>query len=406
MLGRNDMLVTHIIGNCPKCGTEASFGNVFVKGQILTRGCLRCDYSENFYLPKLSKVVLYLDQFFLSHAFREKIPEFVECIRLICDLADDQLIVCPISSVYETETHQWRHAQKEELWEFIKRTSRGHEFKPAYEVKRHQIIQGFKRYLAQAQSELPVTRSDALPHDINEWEDYFWIDVGHYPSNVDLTRQLKEETISELVDIFPKWRQSTMSFKDHHVFELRSAGEEYIRIYLRMIRRIAAGDCSAIIDSPIDSQIVKAMLLFFDNKKDLKEQINTIRSFFHSLYFSQVPCEYISTGLITVLRDRVKRGSFKKPEKAKKRLRGLFFDVDFIAAYAPYCDAMFLDNTMLSFVRDKRLAIENRYGTKFHAKSNWNEFVDYLESIKARKTEELTRVIESVYPNTLGNVKT
>jgi len=406
LLGRNDMLVTNIIGNCPKCGTEASFGNVFVKGHILTRGCLRCDYSEHFYLPQTEKTVLYLDQFFLSHAFREKVPEFVECIRLISNLADDQLMVCPISSVHETETHQWRHAQKDELWEFIKRTSRGHEFKPAYEIKRRQIIQGFKMYLVQAQSEFPVTHSDALPHDINEWEDYFWIDVGHYPSNVELTRRLKEDSISELVDAFPKWLQSAKSFQDHRAFELRTAGDIYISLYRRMIQRIAVGDCSAIFDSPIDSKIVEAMLHCFENERDLKEQLETVRSYFQSPYFSQVPCEYISTGLITVLRDRVKRGSFKNPEKAKKQLRGFFFDVDFIAAYAPYCDAMFLDTTMLSFVRDKRLAIEKRYGTKFYAKSNWGEFMDFLKSINARKTEELTRAIELVYPNKLGNAKT
>lgn len=400
------MLVTKIIGKCPKCENKASFGNVFVKGQILTRGCLRCDYSEQFYLPKTEKTVLYLDQFFLSHAFRKKVPEFVECISLIYNLADDQLIVCPYSSVHETETHQWRHTQKNELWEFIKKTSRGHEFKPAYEIKHHQIIKGFKRYLVQAQSEFPITRSDALPHDINEWEDYFWVDVGHYPSNVDLTRRLKEDSISELVDTFPKWRQSDKSFQDHHAFELRTAGDVYVSLYRRMIQRIEEGDYSAIIDSPIDSMIVKALFRCVDSDQDLIGQVKTVLSYFRSHYFSQVPSEYISTGLITVLRDRVKKGSFKNTDKAKKRLRGFFYDVDFIATYTPYCDAMFLDNTMLSFVRDKRLSIEKKYGTKFYAKSNWPDFMDFLKSIKAHKTEELTRAIKLVYPNKLSNAKT
>jgi hypothetical protein len=348
-------------------------------------------------LPQLSKVILYLDQFFLSHAFRARLPEFVECAKLISNLANDQLIVCPISSVHETETHQWRNAQKDELWGFIKRTSRGHTFEPAYKIKHHQIIQGFKRYLKKAQTDFPVARSNALPHDINEWEDYFWIDVDPYLINVELTRRLKQEAIAGLVDSFPILRQSATSFKDHQAFELRSIGDAYIKLYVIMNQRIAKGDYLALLNSPIDSKIVERMLHYLGDGTDLKEQLNSIRSFFQSLYFSQVPYEYISSGLITVLRDRVKMGRYQNLPKAKERLKGFFFDVECIAAYAPYCDAMFVDNEMLSFVRDECLAIETKYGTKFYAKSNWDEFMTFLESIKGRKTEELSRAIELVY---------
>lgn len=358
---------------------------------------MQCEYSQQLYLPELSKSVIYLDQFFLSHAFRSKVTEFVDCIDLISELAHDQLIVCPWSSVHETETHQWKRA--DELWDFIKRTSRGQAFEPTYQIKHDQIMRGFTRFLVQDTTSFPICRDDALPDDINVWEDYFWVDTGSKPDNVDLTRKLKEEAVASLVSLFPKWRESETSFKDHQAYELRSGGNGYIQLYLQMMSRIVSGDFSATYNSPIDSQIVENMVRHLEDEKGMNP-LTIAQNYFASQYYADVPYEYISSGIITVLRDRVKTGQFTNPEKAIDRLRGLFFDMDFIAAYAPYCDAMFVDAAMLPVVTDERLAMQQKYGAKFFAKTNWDDFMIYLESFKNLKTAELVRAIDLVYPKT------
>ncbi|MBX2991889.1 MAG: hypothetical protein KF749_12075 [Bacteroidetes bacterium] len=361
---------------------------------------MRCEYSQQLYLPELSKLVIYLDQFFLSHAFRSKVAEFVDCVELISELAHNQLIVCPMSSVHETETHQWRDSRADELWKFIKRTSRGQAFEPTYRVKHDQIMRGFTRYLSQDTASFPISREDALD-DINVWDDYFWIDTGGKPDNVELTRKLKDEAVTGLVGLFPKWRKSEMSFEDHQAYELRSGGNGYIQLYLQKWNRLASGDLSAIYNSPIDSQIVENMVRHLEDEKGANPLL-IAQTFFASQYYARVPYEYISSGIITVLRDRVKTGQFSNPEKAIDRLQGLFFDMDFIAAYAPYCDAMFVDAAMLPLVTDERLELQSKYGVKFFAKTNWNAFLAYLESIKTRKTPELARAIDLVYPRTKG----
>ena len=171
---------------------DEAFGNVYVSRNTLLRGCLYCTYSERFPLPKLSKEVLYLDQCFLSHAFRAELPEFVDATKLIGELAHAQLLVCPYSSVHEVETHQWRHSQQQRLWEFIKRTSRGRKFYPAYKVRHTQISRGFERFLAATETSCPIEARDAMPRELNDWDDYFRFGVRRAFDNIELTRKLKQ----------------------------------------------------------------------------------------------------------------------------------------------------------------------------------------------------------------------
>jgi len=133
-------LVTYILGNCPGCG-ERNFRNIDVYSTYVLRGCSACKYKESVRLPPTRKKVLYLDQFFVSHVFREKDARFIEAAERIRKLAALQLQVVPYSTVHEDETHQWE--KYAELFNFIKATSRGHEFRPAYDVERIQLEKAF-----------------------------------------------------------------------------------------------------------------------------------------------------------------------------------------------------------------------------------------------------------------------
>ncbi len=110
------MLVTRIIGSCPGCGRERSFSNVNIGNNMLLRGCLHCKYSEDLPLPDLDKKVLYLDQYFFSHAFRGgNDPRFRRAVDQIADLAHRQLLVSPYSDVHITESGLWTSDQSDDL---------------------------------------------------------------------------------------------------------------------------------------------------------------------------------------------------------------------------------------------------------------------------------------------------
>ncbi len=319
------MIVTRVIGKCPGCGAEASFGNVFVSNNTLLRGCLNCKYSVNIPLPPLSKVVLYLDQSFLSHAFRAELAEFVKAARLIAGLTDAQLLVCPHSSTHETETYQWRHPQQQKLWEFIKQTSRGHKFSPEYEVRRIQISRGFRRFLTAEETKFAIETRDALASGINNWEDYFWIDVPRTPNNIEVTRKLKKEVVTQLVSIFPAWRKDTTTSEEDQHSESLAAGENYLQMYLKMVDRITKGEIMALFDSPVDSQIVENLMYWDRDSLDYNDRLSRVVKYFHSRYFFEVPYEWISSGLLALLKDQVKKGHYQNPDKAKDRLSGFSY---------------------------------------------------------------------------------
>src|SRR6266478_4343747 len=131
--------------------------------------------------------------------------------------------------------------------EFIKATSRGHEFKPAYRVEKTQTIRAFQSFLSGGPSAFDIEERDAVDEDIHEWEDYFRIDVGgRYVRDIELQRELKQQSVEDLVALFPSWRQSKNSFDqsknsfDEDVaFEMRNGAKAYIEAYTEYHARLA-----------------------------------------------------------------------------------------------------------------------------------------------------------------------
>jgi hypothetical protein len=241
-----------------------------------------------------------------------------------------------------------------------------------------------------------------LEGQVNNWDDYFFVDVDRERPDTEVIRREKDEATADLVDLIPEWRKSTSTLEEDWGLELSAAWRTYLRLYFERIERLARGDFSALTSSPIDSQIVSQiveMLLDWNREHmELQSQRSRILAFFDSSYFRDVPCESISAGLFSLFKDRIKRGRHQNLQRAKNDLKGLFFDVDSISIYAPYCDAMFIDRKMFALVCDRRLHLFDRFKTKFFSASNWNEFFEYLDSIEERKTEELEDDLKLVYP--------
>lgn len=362
------------------------------------RGCLSCRHWDRIPLPRLNKKILYLDQFFYSHAFRGENKSFVGAKERIRALAIDQLIVSPYSNLHEDETQLWTPEQREPLMKFIKQTSGGHKFWPEYHVKQVQIAEAFPRFLSQAAPEPIIDRTDAIPSDVNKWDDYFWIDVGSFKTDPDILRCGKDEAVRSLIDLFPEWAQGPSTFDDDVAAELRGGRDSYFRLYLQYVRRIGEGDHKALIDSPIDSKIVENLMRYANEYLTPDYRMQRIHAFFDSTYFANVPHERISSEFFALLRYKLRQGAYRDAEKAKRRFKGFFYDVRFIATYAPYCDAMVVDALMHSWATDPLIDLPRRYGTRFFSRTNWSDFLDYLDELDMSRTEELKTALQMVHP--------
>ena len=395
------MLVTRILGDCPGCGGKDRFGNVAVRGGHVLRGCKSCKFSTSIWLPETRKKILYLDQFFFSSAFRERDPRFTKAAQRIREVSALQLLAVPYSSIHEDETHQWRGydgRNKDDLMEFIKATSRGHEFEPAYDVEQTQIVRAFQAFLQGKPPAFELQQRDAIPSDIHEWDDYFRIDVGRYINDIELIRDLKRQGVELLVDAFQGWRQSKNTFEQDVTLELQESFKNYLHSYLKYAARISTGDYAALLDSPIMAMVVQTLLHCLPDDMPPEESLKKICEFFRSEHFSRIPYQWLSVRVFAVLKDMVKRGAYVDREASLQRLSGFFQDMKHVSIYAPYCDAFVMDQAMAALVADPRIGLEARYGVKVFSLNNWEEFLEWLNVLEAGMSQEHRAGLAAAYP--------
>ena len=319
------MLVSHVTGDCPKCGAARRFGNVHIIDNRVVQGCMTCNYSTALKLPTVKKKIFYLDQFFFNHAFRARDERFVKAARRIQEIAAQQLLIVPFSSIHEDETHQWRGYEdknREDLMKFIKVTSGGHKFKPHFDVEETQVITAFRSFLANQSDCFKIEERDGIRGDVHKWDNYYWIDIGGYHVNIENMRASKKYAIEGLVDLFPSWRQSSDSFEQSVALEMHNAAMGYIDSYYKYASRLAGGDFMAIVDSPIISSVMRSLLECFPEATTQEERLKQIAAFFQSSHFSEAPCQWLSTRIFAVLREIVNRGAYKNRKETIIRLSG------------------------------------------------------------------------------------
>lgn len=393
------MLITHYLDQpCPKCGVTGKYGNVTVHRDVLKRGCNHCREWTSFYLPEVHKKIIYLDQFFLSHAFRAKEQPFVDAAHRIADMAARQLIVCPYSSVHTKETHLWRDEQQHDLFQFIKQTARGQKFNEDFEIKRIQLNRAFAAFRSASNIIQPIEKSDALREEIDTWDDYFWIDMRPILGDIEALRQGKAAAVAALVDLFPHWAAMTTTFEEDMTIEANGYGQSLMNQYLQRFAALGAGDLTAYLDAPMDAMYVEYLLHFDKNTMPINEQLARAAAFLNSDYFRMIPHLRVSCGLFAMLRKRVKEGSYTNVNKARKTLKGMFYDSNCISIFGPYCDAIFIDRAMHQWCEAPQARVLDPYGTRIFSVADWNAFHMYLDRIEENYTDDIRRAVELVYP--------
>jgi hypothetical protein len=353
------------------------------------------------WLPEIRKKVLYLDQCFLSGAFRGGGTRFVQAAERVKRMANLQLLLVPYSSVHVDESHQWRgykNFSSEDLLEFIKATARGAEFKKDYHVERTQVTKAWSAYLKGLPPDYAFEDSDAMEGALNEWEDYYRIDVVGYFKDVESRRSAKTQAVDELVKAFDEWQVSTQSFEQDVAVEMRAAARNYLDTYMTMVNRLARGDFAATIDSPIAAQVIEHMLHWLPRDQPLSDNLSRCVEFFKSEHFNQVPTLWVEAHMFATLKAMVKRGAYANREDARRRLNGVFEDIKHIALYAPYCSAFFMDQPMAELVRQPTVDLEHRYGVRVFSLNNQDAFLAWLDHLEGGMSQEHKEGVAAAYP--------
>ncbi len=401
------MWVQRILGDCPACGGIDTFGNVSVSQGLLLRGSETCSHSEHFSLPEIRKKIIYLDQYFFSNAFKGRDQRFIDAAQLVKEKTALQLLVAPYSSVHEDETHLWSGHSGDDskgLMKFIDMASRGHRFSPTYKVEETQIVKAFSAFLNDETPFYSAQECDVIGGELHDWDGYIRASVMGYNKNIASRQTLKTQAVGQLIDAFDGWRNSKTTFDDDVAIEMRDAAKGYTEPYLIMLERLANGDYSAIIDSPVASGVCETMMYCFSNEIPASDRFKWIKSFFESPHFMNIPCEYISCRMFAEIKKIVKQGAYRNKEKAINRLNGLFQDIEFISVYAPYCDAIVVDKPMAELV--SQLDLSSRYQVKIFSLNNWNDFTDWLSSLNDLISAEHRWGLDAAYGRTCASKNT
>lgn len=393
-------IVHRVLGDCPGCGGKACFGNIMIDGTVLRRGCGRCNYRSRVILPDVQKRIIYLDQSLLSSAFKGRDEKAVRAVNRVSELASKQMLVAPYSNVHEDETYQWAGyggKTAAELMQFIEATARGLDFNSTYDIEHTQAYKAFKAFLEGGPSKYQLEVSDAVEGDIHEWHDYVYISVGRYLGDPAEISRLKQEAVQTLVGVFDDWAQSKNNFMQDVALEIADAGRNYINEYIKYVARIGGGDFNALLDSPVASQCVQSLLQAVPKGTPPDEAIRKVASFFASPHFANLPSEWLSARIFATLKAMVRRGEFANRTKALETHGGVFFDVQHIATYAPYSDAIFIDNQMANLVKQPTVGITDRFGTQVFSRSTMDEFLSWLDNVESSMTQEHEEALRRAY---------
>ncbi|WP_430471310.1 hypothetical protein [Thalassospira lucentensis] len=389
-------LVAHIEGNCPSCGAKHKFGIVDVRGSFVLKGCEGCQYKERQRLPPLKKKVVYLDQFFLSHAFRGNDDRFSAAAVRLEKIAQYQLLVAPYSTLHEDETDLWK--RREELLGFIQKVSRGHEFVADYKLDETQIFKAFQAWTNGEESKYILEENDVFEDEIHTWEGYFRINVDRYRKDRELSRSLKSQSVSSLIDMFDDWRESQSTFEEDVLLELNDAAKGYLTTYFSYASRMSQGDFSAVLNAPVMSIVVQNLLRSIPRNISEEKRLQTILAFFSSDHFRSVPGEELSARIFASLKKMVKTGAYKNKKKAKEKLSGFFYDVRHVAKYGPYCDAFFADKAMAELLSAPEIDFSRRYGVQVFTVDTIDEFYVWLDQLEENMSDEHKAGLKQAYP--------
>lgn len=391
------MIISKVLGDCPKCAKTNSFGICIVRKQQVLKGCRHCNYQHWQKLPSLKKQVLYLDQCFLSKMFRRTDKQVGEAGRIIGRLAHWQQVVCPFSCIHETESLQWISDKRDELFQFIKETSRGRRFKLESEVKMIQMDRSLRHYLSQETTSVDLQPFDALPKDVDDWDDRIWIDMKFSLENPEATRKLKAFYADQLIALFPRWREMKLSYKELLKEETEDAARMLWTLLADSVRRHLSLDPTSFMSGSQAGEMMLQLFAVVQRENDAGNALQILDQYLKSSQFTAVPHIAISAALNAKLRQRVQQGYYGNAEAAKDTLMGHPYDVEFISVFGPYCDAMFLDNTMRQWLNENDFDFERQYGVRLYSKSNIEEFLDWLLELESTVPEDVEAAANEIY---------
>jgi hypothetical protein len=393
---------------CPDCGTEGTFGVLMICDRHYVRRCINCWFDQSFPLPALNKRIIYLDQFVISNMMKEldpgntQAPGFYRTLFERLDrLSKLQLVVCPDSPIQDHESVV--DTRYEKIRTVFCQLSHGVSFRDPTTILHAQISRAFNCWLSGKACNADVARDFALTKNPDVWQDTYRIELNYTLPGLAHELKTKSAIVTErLHKTCREWQNDrNFSFKETFDNELAGCGRLILEQYSRYVTHYAAVSTG---QAPFDDEVCfppAAVALVTRMLSELSSSIPTyeerfarIRKFFASDHFREVPAARISALFWATIAREIHSG--RKPDRFPKS--SMYNDIDAVAVYSPFCNAMFVDKEISHLVKQRELQMALSGKHFFSLRQNEKaEFLDYLDEIERSASAEHLQLVEEVY---------
>jgi hypothetical protein len=390
---------------CPKCGRERTFGLLAIYARHYVRRCIDCSFDESLPLPEIKKRIIYLDQFVISNMMKELDPAntnahpfYRPLFEKLDRLSKLQLIVCPESPIQDYESAV--DPRYEKFRAVFRLLSHGISFQPAVTILHAQIARALKCWLKGEPCQADVDRDFALTKNPDVWEERYRIDVNYTLAGLADALKTRSELVTRyLHEKCEQWKnEQNFDFKKTFADELAGVGFGILEERRQYLARYAAAKRGEV---PVDeglfpppaSTLVSRMLGdAASTLPDMGERLTAIRDFFASQYFRGVSGARIQALFWATIARQVHHGRKNFPRS------GMYNDIDAVAMYSPFCDAMFVDKEIAHLTTDGELRKEfSGERPRFFSLRESDEFLAYLNDIEGSASTQHLQLVEEVY---------
>lgn len=284
--------------------------------------------------------IVYLDQCAISSIVKSKDEFWRQLEDKLRFLLNREAIICPTSQLHYEESmlsEQWRH----QLWAKCQELAGRWRFLPLEAVESLQLQRALRKYLGEPEE--PAKPPAA---------------VGRCESDLDADEPLafsvpqrRDETLQEirrLVEDFQNFESTRAAGIHAHLGRLAGASglQDELAGEVRRLR-------------PTE-----------------REPMAVIRDFLQSQITHPAPFLDLWSRLWATVAQHIH--STVKPRRLKP---GDIYDVQAIAYYGPYCDAMFVDNEFRKLASQRNVDVPARYGVRLFSETNREQFRTCLDEI-------------------------
>lgn len=394
--------------HCPKCGQPDTFGILSVGGNLVTRRCKACRYSHSEGLPTLDKKVIYLDQFAISGLYRVKSGTmplnansrafWVEAEKQVNRAYLLQQAIFPASNIHDSETIVSRFAAELRLAHEM--LSGDTNFHTTEEVELTQVLASAEAYAGGARA--PLIKFDV--DDVLEGNRNNWLPTMHVTANMDSSffaagiRQDRDQSGGAFDALAAKWAAEKPTFKDVLMAELAAYGSSRIAglrsAQERLRRGMLAGDMMEVLEathSPVCRELEALKHLFKERGIESESVAAEVGKFWDWKGCEQIPSHRISAYLFATIASKMASGQKRLPG------RGTLNDVRAISCYAPYVDAMLIDNEFAGFLNENRVKSGSGLDTKVFSLRRGDEFLAYITGLADSAPNDVRENAKQLY---------